>query len=449
MRFASGRCLCEQIVAIVPWWMTRLVATAEECQKMTQTAKMPGISMLNLPARPTFGARKGVWGGRVLRLPLIKGRAARLLAEIVQRRISPALAKCDILDICYECVQKITTTNNNFTDRIRRWGGDMARFIDKRDGDDSLAVRAAWLHYAAGLTQSEVANRLGITSVKAHRLIARANQNGAVKVTIEGDIAECVMLERQLEARYGLEYSEVVPDLHEQGLPLKALGMAGGGFLQREIENFRGGVIGIGHGRTLAAAVNEMARMDAARVRFVSLLGGVTRNYAANPHDVMHRLTEKTGAAAFVLPVPVFANSVEDREVLLAQRGVGEVFELAARADPMIVGIGTAEPDAQLVASHMIEPAEIREVRDLGGVGEMLGYFFDSEGKRIETSLSARTLSPGLDGMRGRRIVAIAGGIQKIAAIRALLKSGFLRGLITDERTAQALVNEDVEWVRE
>jgi DNA-binding transcriptional regulator LsrR (DeoR family) len=313
----------------------------------------------------------------------------------------------------------------------------MARSAISRDGEDSLAIRAAWLHYAAGMTQSEVADRLGITSVKAHRLIARANQNGAVKVTIEGDVAECMMLEKQIAARYGLDYAEVVPDLHEHGLPLKALGMAGAGFLQREIENFQGGVIGVGHGRTLAAAVAEMARMDAAKARFVSLMGGVTRNFAANPHDVMHRLAEKTGAVAFVMPVPFFANTVEDKEVLLAQRGVREVFELAKRADVMIVGIGTAELGTQLVASQMIEASEIREVRDLGGVG-----------KPIETSLAARTLSPDLDALKGRRIVAIAGGAEKVAAIRSVLRSGFLRGLITDERTAQALAIDDPAWMR-
>ncbi|MEY9614132.1 DNA-binding transcriptional regulator LsrR (DeoR family) [Bradyrhizobium elkanii] len=42
------------------------------------------------------------------------------------------------------------------------------------DGEASLATRAAWLYFAAGLTQSEVADRLNIQSTKAHRLIARA-----------------------------------------------------------------------------------------------------------------------------------------------------------------------------------------------------------------------------------------------------------------------------------
>lgn len=315
----------------------------------------------------------------------------------------------------------------------------MARSTTKRDSDDSLAIRAAWLHYAAGLTQAEVAQRLGVTNVKAHRLITRANEAGAVKVTIDGDIAECVVLEAQLAAQYGLQYCEVVPDLGEDTLPLRALGIAGAGFLAREIENNPEGILGIGHGRTLAAAVSQMPRMTAGKVRFVSLLGGLTRNYAANPHDVMHRLAEKTGAAAFVMPVPFFANSVEDREVLLSQRGVRDVFALAAQADLMIAGIGTAEPEAQLVSSQMIEPAEIQEVKSLGGVGEILGHFFNVDGVPIETSLAARTLSLGLDALKGRRIVAIAGGTEKTCAIRSVLMSGCLSGLITDERTALAL----------
>jgi len=69
----------------------------------------------------------------------------------------------------------------------------------------------------------------------------------------------------------------------------------------------------------------------------------------------------------------------------------------------------------------------------------VLGHFFDHAGKSVETSLAARTVAPNLADLTGRRIVAIAGGAEKIEAIRAVLNSGLLSGLITDEATALAL----------
>lgn len=308
------------------------------------------------------------------------------------------------------------------------------------DPDISLAVRAAWLHYVGGLTQAAVAKRLGVPSVKAHRLIARAVDAGLVKVTVDGPMVECVELEDALCRRYGLEQAQVAPDLGEDGLPWRALGVAGAAFLRREIEQGGHGVIGLGHGRTLAAAVAAMPRFGAGEVRFVSLLGGLTRNYAANPHDVMHNLAAKTGAQSFVLPVPFFANSAEDRAILLAQPGVQEIFDMSRAAPLKVVGIGTADETAQLVASGMIEPAEIAEIKAAGGVGEMLGNFFNARGRVLETTLTARLLAVDLDGPSKTRIVAIAGAVAKAPAIRAVLESRRLTGLITDEPTARALL---------
>lgn len=310
------------------------------------------------------------------------------------------------------------------------------------DPEQSLAIRAAWLHYAGGLTQAAVAKRLGVPSVKAHRLISKAVAEGVVKVTIDGEIVECAELEDRLCARYGLSYCEVAPDLDEDGIPLRALGLAGAAFLRREIERGEDPVIGLGHGRTLAAAVRQLPRFDGSAMRFVSLLGGFTRNYATNPHDVMYALAQKTGAQSFVLPVPFFANSEADLAVLLAQPGVRELFDMSNGATLKVVGIGTADSGAQLVESGMIEPREIAEIGAAGGAGEMLGHFFDARGRVLHTTLSARTLSVDLDGPAGSRIVAIAGGPEKIGAVRAVLESRRLSGLITDEATARAVLAE-------
>ncbi|MBP6999994.1 sugar-binding transcriptional regulator [Amaricoccus sp.] len=305
--------------------------------------------------------------------------------------------------------------------------------------DDSLAIRAVWLHYAGGLTQAAVAKRLGLPTVKTHRLIARAVAEGVVKVSIDGAVVACVELEAALSERFSLDHCVVAPDLAEPGLPLRALGVAGADYLRRAIEGGGHRIIGLGHGRTLAAAVAQLPRLDATGTAFVSLLGGLTRNYAANPYDVMHRLAEKTGAQAYVIPVPFFANTAEDREVLLAQRGVRAVVDLAAQASLKLVGIGTVEREAQLARSGMISADEMAEAAAAGAVAEVLGTFLDAAGRPIETGLTARAIAAPLDGAGG--LVAIAGGAEKVAPLRAVLASGRLSGLVTDETTARALAS--------
>lgn len=313
------------------------------------------------------------------------------------------------------------------------------------DGEASLATRAAWLYFAAGLTQSEVADRLNIQSTKAHRLIARASREGMIRVFVEGPVAECVALETRLAERFGLAFCRVAPDLGEGELPLKALALEGASFLRQILERGDDRVIGVGHGRTLAAVVEQLPQTPARDVQFVSLLGGLTRKFAANPFDVIHRLAERTGADAYLLPVPVFANSVADRAVLMEQYGIAEVFALARKASLLFVGIGQISRDGFLVSSGMIRPDEVAELKRVGACADLLGHFFSADGRMLDIDLSARATSMEAADLKRHRIVAIGGGPAKVTALRAVLRSGILHGLILDEMTAQALVADKPE----
>jgi DNA-binding transcriptional regulator LsrR (DeoR family) len=310
-----------------------------------------------------------------------------------------------------------------------------------RNADEAeLCLRAAWLHYAGGLTQGDVAKRLNIPSVKAHRLIARANRMGLVRVSIDGSISECIRLEERLADRFALAYCEVTPELDDEPLPLKALALAGSRYLERALLGGEHRVIGFGHGRTLAACVAMLPRMNVADVKLVSLLGGLTRRFATTPFDVIHRLVERTGAEAYVLPLPFYANTVEDRSIFLGQRGVAPVVEMGVNATLRLVGIGTMEADASILSTGMVEREEFDEARRAGGVGEVLGHIFDLSGRLIETGISGRTLSMPAAEIGRHKTIAIAGGRSKTDAIRAVIASGLIHGVITDERTARALL---------
>ncbi len=309
------------------------------------------------------------------------------------------------------------------------------------DRDEELCARAAWLYYGAGLTQGEVAKRLSVPSVKAHRLVARANRLGLVHVSIDAPIAACIELEDALRSRFNLDQCVVAPDIDDDQLPLRSLGFAGGRFLRLAIESRVHAAIGVGHGRTLAACVGQLPRMNVPNLKLVSLLGGMTRRYVTTPFDVIHRLAERTNATAYVLPLPFLANTVEDRTVLLEQRGVADVFELGVESTLRLVGIGAINDDASILSTGLVEKDEFEEARNLGAVGEVLGHLFSARGDLIDTGVSARVLSMAATDIGRRPTVAVAGGKPKIDAIGGVLASGLLRGLITDEQTARALAS--------
>jgi len=306
--------------------------------------------------------------------------------------------------------------------------------------DTELATRAAWLHFAGGLTQLEVASRLGIAPAKAHRLVARATQAGLVRVFVEGPIGGCIALEQVLAARFRLERCRVVPALDPAPSSLRAASTATAHFLRETFESRHHRVVGVGHGRTLAASVDLMPRVPAPDVRLVSLLGGLPRRLSTGPFDVINRLAEKTGADAYLLPVPMFANSAADSHVLRSQRGVTETLALAAEATLMIAGIGAVTEAAFLPAAGMIAGEEVRELRAAGAVGEIMGRYFGPDGSIVGTSLHDRLISLPLGALRG--VVAVAGGADKIDAINAVLRSRLLSGLITDEPTARRLAEK-------
>lgn len=309
----------------------------------------------------------------------------------------------------------------------------------------SLASRAAWLSYVGGFRQEDIAARLGISRVKVNRLIALAHRQGFIRVFVEGNALECVALEDQIASRFGLSLCQVVPSIGEDDLPLHALATGGARFLLKALERADLEVVGIGHGRTLAATVDHLPRLPRPRVRFVSLLGCLTRNAAANPFDVIHRLAEKVAAEAYFMPVPFFANSVADRQVLMAQKGLSDVLALARQAQLHIVGVGEIGARAHMLETGMITPDEFAELSRAGAVGEVLGHFLGADGRPVDAPLNQRALSLELEDLRGKEVVAIAGGHGKARAIAAVLSSGVVTGLITDEATARRIVDRDAE----
>lgn len=313
------------------------------------------------------------------------------------------------------------------------------------DPEQSLSIRAAWLAYVGGYTQEQIAERLGVSRIKVQRLIAAATQGGFVKFFVEGVPAECIALEEQLMQAMGLRRCIVVPNTRfddpTQSADVQALAVAAAGFLERELSSGEVRSLGIGHGRTLAAMVECLPTVHRPELRFVSLLGSLTRRSAANPYDVIARLAEKTGGECYFMPVPFIADNVADAEVLRTQRGVQHVLKMARECELCVVGIADLSPRTQLLRSQSVTETELQCLREAGAVGEVAGCFVAADGSPVRSDMNERAVGVTLDDLRGREVLAVAGGTDKADAIRAVLRTGVVTALIVDEATAKLILS--------
>ena len=152
------------------------------------------------------------------------------------------------------------------------------------------------------------------------------------------------------------------------------------------------------------------------------------------------RLAERTGGECFFLPVPFIADSGADAQVLRAQSGVQHVFEMIRECDLCVVGVGELGPKTQLQRSHSVTIEERIRLARAGAVGELAGRFMTAEGRLVDSEMNERAVGASLDDLRGRDVLAVAGGKYKADAIRAVLRSGVITALIVDEATAELVL---------
>ncbi|MCY0388720.1 sugar-binding transcriptional regulator [Robbsia sp. Bb-Pol-6] len=315
----------------------------------------------------------------------------------------------------------------------------MPRSQEKLD----VAARAAWLYYVAGRTQHEIAEALAVSRPVVQRLIALAVEKNLVRVRVEHRVADCLSLAAALSERFGLALCEVVPfdDDSEDDLK-KKLAVASADMFERFLGSETPIVVSVSSGRTLKSAVAELSPLERVQHRLVSMVGTIAQDGSSNPYDVATLISERLGCKRFLMPAPLMADNEEESRQWCNHRLYQVVERLSAAADVSFVGIGDIGPDCPQEADGFITRAEVLDLMARGAVGELLGRSIDAEGRIVDAPCQRRLTSITLHVPPRMPTIGFAGGAAKHRAVAAVLRGGWLTGLVTDERCARAVLEQ-------
>jgi len=302
------------------------------------------------------------------------------------------------------------------------------------------AARAGWLYYVAGNTQDQIASKLGISRQTAQRLVSLAVSEGLIRVRLDHSIASCLELAAKLRSRFALDYIEVVPSDPDSISTTIGIAEATAAEIEKRLSSPAPIVMAIGTGRTLKAAIEQLPAMDCSQHKVVSLTGNIAPDGSAAYYNVIYTMADRAKARSYPMPLPVIASSREEREMLHKQPMIRATLELAARADVTFVGIGDLGAEAPLFIDGFISEAELKALQKTGAVGEIVGWAFDRDGRLVEGITNDRVASAPIPSRERNLVIASAMGERKLKAIHAALVRRLVNGLITDERTAAALL---------
>ncbi|MDL1957365.1 MAG: hypothetical protein LWW95_10050 [Candidatus Desulfofervidus auxilii] len=271
------------------------------------------------------------------------------------------------------------------------------------------------------------------------------------------EIPKELSLEKEIKEKYPFlrDVRVVVPDGKSFDRVLKVIAKEGARYFEGIARD--GAKIGLGCGRTLSNLIVNLQPQRFSKLKIYPLsITPMVKVAGLSSNVLVEQMVSKyPDAEAFNLPsVPASSREEYEKEYLKIPE-VKKIYEESQNVDIFLVGIGSIELEtpgfAQLAYLNKgITPEELKKKGVVAEInmapiyenGEPLLEVGEDELKELAKRVIGITLSQ-LREMAKRDdkwVIAVAGGEEKIQAIKAALKGKYFNVLITDSFVARELV---------
>ena len=296
----------------------------------------------------------------------------------------------------------------------------------------ALATKVAWYYYMEDNTQAQIAEVMGISRAKVIRLLEEARAQGIVQFSFRKNDSQRISAEQLLIDRFGLKDAFVVPTPLDSSAINQSIAQSAAHYVSDHLRE--DGYLNIGYGDTVSRMLGFLAKNREESLNVVSLTGGVSY-YLPTVGTTAYSMR------LFLTPSPLVVSSRQVRDALLDEKSLQDVSTMTEYADLSVVGIGAAVEGATVLRNGILNEGELAVLKMQGAVGDILNHFVDKDGNLIQTEIEDRVISTDLDKLRQlKNVVGVAGGKDKVTAIKAVLNGGYLNVLITDSDTATELL---------
>ncbi|HBU11492.1 MAG TPA: hypothetical protein DEB31_01790 [Clostridiales bacterium] len=312
-----------------------------------------------------------------------------------------------------------------------------------------IKLKACYLYYNEGKTQSEIAELFHISRPTLIKLIGEAKEEGIITFEIHDTRMgkRHIELEQVIRKKLGLLDVKIlsVGSPSQEALN-SSIGSAAAQYFLNVLKS--GMTVGIGWGNTLQTMTNYIPPDSARRdITVVPLLGGMRTQSSENPYALASTLCERVASnfqnsSSSTFLAPLISQDEALTETLKNSNDIKALFEQMMRMDIAIVGIdGDPAHSTTVKKEDTLEKIYDELIAD-ACVGNVCSHFYDAQGNLPKLSISGRMITVPVEALRKTPyVIGAAGGEFKAPSILGAARARLFNILITDEFTAKKIAN--------
>jgi len=305
------------------------------------------------------------------------------------------------------------------------------------DYEESLMIKITWYYYFDNMTQQRISELIGISRMRVVKLLDKARKTGIIQFKIRDNFINPMQLEKKLADTYGLKDTFIVPSPPSETAINENIALAAATYISNRLDNNT--FINMGYGDTQSRILNNLATITDHPLSVVSMTGGVNYYLPNNMSTIFN-------AKLYLIPTPLLVSSKEVVDAILNETSVNEILRMVQLSSLSVVGIGSIGDNATILKSGILSKNDFIYLKMKGAVGDILCHFIDKDGHLVDTNIEHRLIGTPLPMLRNlNNVIGVAAGDDKVDAIKAVLKGGYIDILITDESTAIQLIDNTEE----
>ncbi|RWE01759.1 sugar-binding transcriptional regulator [Mesorhizobium sp.] len=304
---------------------------------------------------------------------------------------------------------------------------------------EQLIHKAAWLYYAHGLRQDEVANQLKISRASVAMYLRKARETGIVNISTSTQLFTDDVMARKVEDAFKLDAVWIAPENAYVADPSTDIAVLAASVFLELVK--KGDRIGVAWGRTVYTIADIMSYADLQDVTVVQLCGNLGAPYSYRPDQCTMEIARRLNAKGLNFYAPLVLSSEALAQGLRAEPVIRDQLAGVSDCDLALYSVGAVDADSHLVKCGALTPAEMTALRSQGAAGVIAGQVIDANGEVLDCDYNRRVISAELASLRaiGKRLMVVQED-SKFEPLLAAIAGGLCTHLVIGAHMAARLL---------